>query len=157
MRWGLLVAIWAIAFAVAGLFLAFSHIELRAIRQPGQMEKYLRSKVTRAAIRRRAAQGEIPRPPADRETSMSLAAGKAVYDSDCAVCHGPDGHDPTPIGRAMLPPATALDSPQVQSFSDRELYSIIREGVRFTGMPGFAAVETGERIWNVVDYVRSLR
>jgi mono/diheme cytochrome c family protein len=157
MRWGLLVAIGAIAFAVAGLFLAFSQIRLSAIRPPGRIVEYLRLEITRAAIRRRAAREEIPQPPADRQTSMSLSSGKAVYDSDCAVCHGPDGHEPTAIGRAMLPATTALDSPQVQSYSDLELYSIVRDGVRFTGMPGFASVESGERIWNAVDYLRSLR
>jgi len=51
----------------------------------------------------------------------------------------------------------ALDSDNVQSYSDRELFSIIRDGVRFTGMPGFAGTETDDQIWDVVDYLRSLR
>jgi mono/diheme cytochrome c family protein len=56
----------------------------------------------------------------------------------------------------MLPQAVALDSPGVQGYSDRELFSVIREGIRFTGMPGFAGTETNDQIWDLVDYLRSL-
>jgi mono/diheme cytochrome c family protein len=57
----------------------------------------------------------------------------------------------------MLPRAVALNSDSVQSYSDRELFSIIREGIRFTGMPGFAGTDTSDQIWDLVDYLRSLR
>ena len=157
MRWGLLVAIGAVVFAVAGLFALSSRVDLSAIQQPGRTGEYLRTKLTRAVIRRRATRENIPPGPADRETSMSLAAGKSIYDADCANCHGPAGHTPTSAGRGMLPRTVALDSDGVQSYSDRELFSIIREGIRFTGMPGFAGAETNDQIWYVVDYVRSLR
>lgn len=156
MRWGLLVGIGAVVFGVAVLFALSSRVDLSAIQQPGRTGEYLRVELTRAVIRRRAAREDIPPGPPDRETNMSLAAGKSAYDADCAICHGPDGHTPTPAGRGMLPRAEALDSPSAQSYSDRELFSIIREGIRFTGMPGFAGAET-EQMWHVVDYVRSLR
>jgi len=157
MRWGLLVAIGAVVFAVAGLFALSSRVDLSAIQQPGRTGEYLRTRLTRAVIRRRTARENIPPGPADRETSMSLAAGKSIYDADCSNCHGSEGHTPTAAGRGMLPRTVALDSEGVQSYSDRELFSIIREGIRFTGMPGFAGAETNDQIWYVVDYVRSLR
>ena len=56
----------------------------------------------------------------------------------------------------MSPRAVALDSSNLQAYSDRELFSIIGEGVRFTGMPGFAGAETNDQIWNLVDFLRSL-
>lgn len=157
MRWGLLVAIGAIAFGVAGLLALLSRADLNALQQPGRTGEYLRTKLTRAVIQRRAARENIPPEPADRETSMSLAVGKSAYDADCASCHGPGAHTPTAVARGMLPRTVALDSADVQSYSDRELFSIVREGIRFTGMPGFGGVETNEQIWDVVDYLRSLR
>jgi mono/diheme cytochrome c family protein len=157
MRWAPLVAVGAVAFAIAGLFALLSLVNLSAVQQPGRTAEYLRYKMTRALIRRRAAREEIPPQPPDRETSMSLAAGKDLYGADCASCHGPDGHALTSAGRGMLPRAVALDSDNVQSYSDRELFSIIREGIRFTGMPGFAGTDTSEQIWDLVDYLRSLR
>jgi mono/diheme cytochrome c family protein len=156
MRWGLLVAMFAVVFAIAGLYLLLSRVDLSAIQQPGRTGEYLRAKLTRAVIRRRAAREEIPPAPGDRETSMSIAGGKNLYDLDCASCHGPDEKGPTPMGRGMLPRTAALDSANLQTYSDRELFSIIRDGIRFTGMPGFFGTETNEQIWDVVDYLRSL-
>ena len=156
MRWGLLVAIGAIAFGIAALFALLLRVDLSAVRQPGRTGEYLRTRITGVVIRRRAAREDIPLPPPNRETSMSLSAGKSVYDADCASCHGPDAHTPTAVGRGMLPRTVALNSADVQSYSDRELFSIIREGIRFMGMPGFAGSETNEQIWYVVDYLRSI-
>jgi mono/diheme cytochrome c family protein len=57
----------------------------------------------------------------------------------------------------MYPRAADLTSEQVQSFSDQELFWIIQNGIRFTGMPAFGKVETGDQIWNLVNYVRTMR
>jgi mono/diheme cytochrome c family protein len=157
MRWSVLVAIGAVAFGIAGIIALILGIDLKANQRPGRLEEYLRTRVARTAIRRRAAREEIPLQPPDRDTSMSLAAGRSAYDADCAGCHGPSGQMPTAIGRGMLPRTAPLDSNDVQSYSDRELFSIVHDGVRFTGMPAFAGVETNDQIWDVVGYLRLLR
>jgi mono/diheme cytochrome c family protein len=156
MRWGRLVAMFALVFAIAGTYVLLSRMDLSAFQQPGRTGEYLRTKLTRAVIRRRAAREEIPAPPVDRETSMSISAGKNLYDTDCASCHGADRRAPTAVGRGMLPRTVALDSAMLQTYSDRELVSIIRDGIRFTGMPGFFGIENNDQIWDVVDYLRSL-
>ena len=157
MRWGVLVTVGAVAFGIAGIIALILRIDMSAVQPPGRAEEYVRTKLTRAAVRRRAAREQIPPPPADRYTSMSLAEGKAVYDSHCASCHGPDRQTPTAIGRGMFPAALPLVTDSVESYSDRELFSIVLDGVRFTGMPGFAGSETNDQIWDVVDYLRLLR
>ena len=156
MRWGSLVAWGAVAFAIAGLFWFLSRVDLSAVRPPGHAQEYIRARFTRVIVRRRSGRENIPFPPPDYQTSTSIAAGKNLYTADCASCHGQNETDLTPAGRGMSPRAVALDSPNLQAYSDRELFSIIGEGVRFTGMPGFAGAETNDQIWNLVDFLRSL-
>jgi len=60
MRWGLLVVMGAIVFAIAGLAALLSRVDMSAVQQPGHAGEYLRSKITRAVIRRRAAREDIP-------------------------------------------------------------------------------------------------
>lgn len=72
------------------------------------------------------------------------------------MCHGPDGHAQTPMGRWMYPRAADLTRKEVQNYSDPELFWIIKNGIRFTGMPAFGKVETEEHIWDLVNYVRTL-
>ena len=44
----------------------------------------------------------------------------------------------------------------MQSYSDQELFWIIKNGIRFTGMPAFGKLETPDHIWDLVNYVRTL-
>src|SRR5882762_4961555 len=62
----------------------------------------------------------------------------------------------TAPGRWMYPRATDLTSKEVQSYSDQELFWIIKNGIRFTGMPAFGKLETPDHIWGLIKYVRTL-
>ena len=59
-------------------------------------------------------------------------------------------------GSGCTPRASDLTSKQVQGYSDQELFWIIQNGIRFTGMPAFADVETPDHVWDLVNYVRTL-
>ena len=111
------------------------------------------AKVSANCIRRASTQRLPPRPA---DMKASAASGSTHYGAQCGACHGPDGRSQMPIGRWMYPRAADLTSDQVQSFSDQELFWIIQNGIRFTGMPGFGKVYTDDGIWNLVDYVRTL-
>jgi len=87
---------------------------------------------------------------------MSILEGEKIYLSECAVCHGPNGRMPSAIGRSMYPETSDLASPRVQAYSDEQLFWIVKNGIRFTGMPGIANFESDEHVWNLVDYIRVL-
>ncbi len=64
--------------------------------------------------------------------------------------------------RGPLPPAPPSDSssgalPEVQQWSDAELFWIIKNGIRLSGMPGFGKIHSDVEIWHLVQYIRSLR
>ena len=139
---------------VAGAFVANSQFSLSAIPEPGKAETYLASAAKRIYVRR-ASREPIPPPPVN--LNASIEQGDKLYGTDCADCHGMDGHKPTDAGRWMYPRAADLTSREVQQYSDRELFWIVKNGIRFTGMPAFGNVETSEHIWNLVHYLRTLR
>lgn len=56
----------------------------------------------------------------------------------------------------MYPRAADLTSKDVQSYCDRELFWIIKDGMRWSGMPAFAKAESDERIGDLVLYLRTL-
>jgi mono/diheme cytochrome c family protein len=126
---------------------------LTALQEPSAVETRIVNEAKHLTIRRASSHGIPPRPV---NTTASREAGATQYGLDCNLCHGVDGHAQTAPGRWMYPRATDLTSKEVQSYSDQELFWIINNGIRFTGMPGFGKLETSDHIWDLVNYVRTL-
>jgi mono/diheme cytochrome c family protein len=148
----ILASVFALLLFAAGA-LAFQ-FNLSALPEPGRMETHLAAEAKRLLIRI-ASQKEIPPPPTDVQTSIE--EGDKLFGTECAACHGLDGQKLTDAGRWMYPRAADLTSPAVRGYSDRELFWIVRNGIRLSGMPAFARVESDEHIWNLVHYVRIIQ
>ncbi len=125
-----------------------------AAAEPGKVETYAANAALHILVWRRAGLSVIPPAPNDRQASVE--EGDKLYGVECADCHGLDGRTPTDEGRWMYPRAANLASSRVQGYSDRELFWIVKNGARLSGMPAFATVETDEHIWNLIHYLRTL-
>ena len=147
----ILASVFALLLFVGGA-LAFQ-FNLSALPEPGRMETLLATKGKRFLIRR-ASRGEIPPPPTDMKASF--VEGDKLFGTDCSQCHGYSGRKPTDAGRWMYPRAADLGSAEVQKYSDRELFWIVKNGIRLSGMPAFEKVESNEHIWDLVHFVRTL-
>ena len=130
-----------------------SKMSLSALPEPGRTETALATEAKDWFIGR-AARG--PLPPAPVNDASALTAGSALFGMDCASCHGQDGRTPAPIGKSMYPRVLNLGSPDVQSMADREIFWVIRNGIRFSGMPGFGRINSDQENWQLTYYVRSL-
>jgi mono/diheme cytochrome c family protein len=142
------------ALIVVLVSLALTQVQLSAIRNPGKIETFLATQAKRFLISRDSRTGI---PPAPDNRQANIEEGETLYGTECGMCHGADGHSLTDNGRWMYPRASDLTSDNVQQYSDRELFWIIKNGIRFSGMPGFAKTESDEHIWNLVSYIRTLR
>lgn len=146
--------IWTMLVSGAVLIgIGMMHFSLTALQQPGPLETRIANLAKHVVIRLASRHG-IPAPPVN--IRASIEAGGAHYGLDCGICHGVDGRSQTPSGQWMYPRAADLTSKRVQSYSDKELFWIIHNGIRFTGMPAFGKVETADHIWGLVNYVRTL-
>ncbi|MDH5700095.1 MAG: c-type cytochrome [Nitrospirota bacterium] len=93
--------------------------------------------------------------PASEEV---LAEARIHFADHCASCHGNDGRGSTLIGQNFYPRTPDLTKIETQSFSDGELFYMISNGIRFTGMPawGKGRPEPDLDSWKLVHFIRYL-
>jgi mono/diheme cytochrome c family protein len=154
MKRRLLFLLIALVLVVGAGIAGFTQIRPDAIQPPGYLETVFATQAKHLLIRWKSRKGI---PPAPSNLPASVEEGDKVYATDCTMCHGADGHSPTDNGRWMYPRASDLTSHDVQDYSDRELFWIVKNGIRLSGMPAFGKVESDEHIWNLVNYLRTLR
>ena len=82
-----------------------------------------------------------------------LARGEELYDTFCALCHGPTGQGDGLVGRKLGAPS--LMTPRAAGFSDGYLYSIVRYGRGIMAPYGDKIFRQEDR-WRVVNYLRTL-
>lgn len=131
---------WAIVvLALVLIRVSLTRFNLTALHEPRVAETCLAS-LSKCYFTYRAGRHGTPGRPQD--TKASTEKGGSHYGLDCGACHADDVRAQRPPGQWMYSRASDLTSNRVQSYSDQELFWIIQDGVRFTGMPGFAEVET---------------
>ena len=88
----------------------------------------------------------------------SIAAGKRSYTRLCTKCHGATGAGDGTGATGPVPPQDMTDEKWDYGGSDGEIFAVIKEGVpKSADMEGYAARMTDTEIWNVVNYVRTLK
>ena len=130
--------------------LAVTQFNPSARQKPGRLETAVMQRVKFWAIQRRAS---APTEQLER-TPENLRSGRSHFEEHCAVCHGLDGRGQSLIGRGLNPPVPDLASPSVQAWRDADLFWIIQNGIRFTGMPGFEDTHSDTETLQLVLYMR---
>ncbi len=122
---------------------------------PSRVEAFVAKRLRSLATPTRARDAKNPVAPSPEV----LSAAKTHFADHCASCHGNDGRGATLIGRGLYPKPPDMTQPDTQNLTDGELYYIIENGIRFTGMPAFAEVEgnqNNEESWALVQFIRHL-
>ena len=81
------------------------------------------------------------------------AAGKSIFGSKCAICHGPNGDGNSPIGKTLNVPD--FHSSRAQKMTQAQVKAIVMNGK--DKMPAFKNILTDTQIDQVVGYVRHFR
>lgn len=89
-------------------------------------------------------------------TSEVMASARAHFADHCALCHGNDGRGQTSMGRNLYPKAPDMTLADTQDLADGELFGIIENGIRLTGMPawGNGTPESTKASWELVHLIR---
>jgi mono/diheme cytochrome c family protein len=121
---------------------------------PGTIEAGIAGRLRSLAIPRAAHDRTNPVPVSDD----AIRDGLGHFADHCAGCHANDGSGNTEVGRGLYPRAPDMRQPATQELSDGDLFYIIENGVRFTGMPAWGTgTSDGENAsWHLVHFIRRL-
>jgi mono/diheme cytochrome c family protein len=86
-------------------------------------------------------------------TPASLAEGKALFETNCLICHGQTSAERGPVGKKLIPPPPGLDQDMVKGLSDSTVFKAITFG--FGRMPIFQDKLTPGERWNLVNFLRT--
>lgn len=111
------------------------------------------------AMRRMAMPARLKDLPNPLLASAQVLDGARSHWADhCATCHGNDGSGDTMMGRGLYPKPPDMRQPSTQSLTDGELYGVIQNGVRLTGMPAWGKPDElgSTESWALVHFIRHL-
>jgi mono/diheme cytochrome c family protein len=145
-----LVAGCAMVGALALLIIA-PRLNWSATATPPALEKNIATAVLRRWVKANAPQQRNPLSP----SADNLRAGQREFGEHCATCHGADGSTHNWLGADFYPPVARLER-GAPHWSDSELYFVIENGIRYTGMPGFGVHHDAETIWQIILWIRHL-
>jgi mono/diheme cytochrome c family protein len=95
----------------------------------------------------------ISQPP--RFTDDMVKNGFDHYEDMCAGCHGGPGIERSEIGKGLNPPAPNL-ADAVPAWSPRQLFWIVKNGLKMTGMPSFGKTHDDNEVWSIVSFIEQL-
>ena len=152
-RWTTTVVV-AVAGVLGALTIAYFVIAGVSAKQPSRVEAFVARTVRNLAVARHAPDAQNPVAGGEE----AIAAGRAHFADHCASCHANDGSGNADMGRGLYPRAPDMRLQATQALSDAELFYIIENGVRFTGMPGWSTgTQAGEEdSWRLVHFIRHL-
>ena len=149
--------ILAVVLVVAALAIlaaaSLLHNGLSSRATPTSFEAMLARNARHMAIPADARKQQNPAPA----SQDNLRDARLHFADHCAICHGNEGTGDTLIGKGLYPKPPDLRAAETQKLSDGELFWIIENGVRFTGMPAFGGNHgSQEDSWKLVRFIRHL-
>ena len=144
-----------VLLGLIGIGAAYLYVKnggMGARRKAPGIEAFLAGKLVNWSIPAEARQ--LKNPLNTKPDGADVAEGRVLYQRHCEACHGFDGSGKTESGGGLYPPPANLRSSKTNARTDGELFYLIRNGVRNTGMPGWQFSD--KQTWQLVSYVRNL-
>lgn len=147
-----LILIVIVAGSAIGYSIARRGLSTRT--QPSRMEQHVARTMRRLATPADVRSMTNPVEP----TEAVLTEGLEHFADHCAGCHANNGSGDTEVGRGLYPRAPDMRAAATQELLDGELFSIVENGIRLTGMPAWGTgTPEGERAsWVLVHFIRRL-
>jgi mono/diheme cytochrome c family protein len=146
-----LVAIVVGLLAAGFFFLGFFNVAATA--QDPDFVNWALVKVRQASISRHATET----PPGSLDDAATVRAGARAYAArGCANCHGAPGVEWAKFSEGLNPDPPDLTK-VVGERSPAELFFVVKNGIKMTGMPSFKLAGMADpEIWSIVAFLKKL-
>src|SRR5712692_9137251 len=148
---GFFVGLLVVALGLAAVF-ATGAYNVAASSPPSKLENRIATFALNKSVGKRAPGGKNP----FAASPQVLGEGFAHYKENCVSCHGAPGVDASEAAEGLNPPAPDLTLPRVQARPDGEIFWIVSNGIKMTGMPAFSPTHKPDECWKVVAFLRHL-
>jgi mono/diheme cytochrome c family protein len=119
---------------------------------PSAMEAYVARAARKLSVPASERNAKNPYAP----TPEILSEARSHFADHCATCHGNDGSGKTEIGQNLYPKPPDMRQPETQNLTDAEIYYIIHNGIRLTGMPAWGDPGKDDDSWKLVLFIRHM-
>jgi thiosulfate dehydrogenase len=143
------LAAYVFAALVLVSFAKLGVLPVQADVSPSALEATLLGSALHASVARHAPNNGNPMAASED----NLVAGAKLYRQMCSRCHGLSKDSDNIYGRSFYPPAPHLGLKRT-SYTDTEMFWIIKHGIRNTAMLAWGNLLSDEEIWQVVTLLR---
>lgn len=116
----------------------------------GPVLSWLLHETMENSVKKRARDIDVP----DLSSHEMILAGVSDYVGMCAQCHGEPGQPQSIIAQGLNPAPPDLGE-LAETGSAAEMFWIVSNGIRMTGMPAFSKTHAADGIWPVVAFLQS--
>ncbi len=141
----LLAVLGALGVVYSGLF------NVAATVEDAPLLRWALVATREASIKRHARDIHAPPPGGVAQ----VETGFRIYREWCVMCHVPPGRPGPPMAKGLNPEAPDLVE-AAEEMSPAELFWVTRNGIRFTGMPAWAATLSDAQMWDAVAFMKTL-
>lgn len=86
------------------------------------------------------------------EDRRLVLIGAGHYETGCVQCHGSPEFENPRVAARLTPPPPYLPS-KIADWKPRELFYIVKHGVKLTGMPAWPANDRDDEVWAMVAFL----
>jgi thiosulfate dehydrogenase len=138
---------------LAGFAMAWlGFLPSRATSTPSSLETAFGQKALRASLARCTPNLQNPIPISDD----NLLVGMKIFRANCAGCHGDFGH-PSQWGTTGFYPRVPQFADAPPALSPAEMFFVIKNGIRYSGMGAWDGMLSDGEIWQVVSFLSNLK
>lgn len=95
-------------------------------------------------------------PTGNADPPGNAERGEGVYRTNCLNCHGANGQGDGLVADSLTPRPADLTTEMVQKKSEKELFTIIRDGKPGTSMPSWKGELSDQHMQDVLAFLRGL-